>query len=544
MEGKIINFGYDAQGKVIEGVKDASTAIAKTLGPSGKCVAINNGFGSPEITRDGATVAKSISFKDKAKNMGAQMVRKAAALTESQAGDSTSTTSILINELCQKGRRAINAGANVNEIKAGMLKAGARIEEFIKSQSIPVDGDLEKIRRVATISANNDPAVGDLIVRGMEAVGIHGVLTSDLAAGTETEINVTTGMRIERGWHNPLYINKPEDGTCELENPYVLLVGEKISNISQILPFLQFVGEGNGKGRPFLIICDDIDPAVSQTLIVNVHRGAISCCVVKAVEYGDARKNLMQDIATATGGVYLSEETGHTLADFKPEYLGAAKKIVISSDSTVMYEFAGDPKEIEKRAEILKKRLEDPKISDYEHSKFEKRIAGLVGGIGVIRAGGATEAEKQNRKATIDDAILASKSAIAEGCVPGGGYVYLKGAEVALNDEKFMNSLIGDEVEGARIVLAALPVILHTIAENSGDSGDVIVNAVKGMAEHHGYNAKTKQLDVDLIEEGILDSTKAVRVALENAISTASMILLIDCTIIEEEEEHQENPMM
>lgn len=538
MEGKVLRFGSDAQSKVLAGVSAAADAIAKTLGPSGKCVAINNGFGSPEITRDGATVAKSISFKDKEMNMGAELVKKAASLTESQAGDSTSTTSILINEICKKGRRALNAGANVNEIKSGMLKAGAWMEQFIKEHSIPVEGDLEKIRRVATISANNDPAVGELIVHGMEKVGIQGVLTSDLSAGLETEIAVTAGMRIERGWNNPHYINKPEEGTCELENPYVLLVGEKISNINQLMPFLEFMGK-QAKGRPFLIICDDIDTSVSRMLIYNVLNGAISCCVVKAVEYGDARKNIMQDIAVATGGQYLSEETGNTLAEFKPEYLGGARKIVISSDSTVIYEFAGDAEKINARAEVLRKRLEDPKVSDYERSKFEKRIAGLVGGIGVISAGGATEAEKQNRKATIDDAILASKSAIAEGCLPGGGYIYLKGAEKALKDEKFLTSLIGDELEGAKIVFSALPVILHTIAENSGDSGDVVVKSVMDHPDNFGYNAKTRQFG-DLIEEGILDSTKAVRIALENAISTASMILLIDCTIVDEEKDENE----
>ena len=533
MEGKTLNFGSESQKKVIKGVTLSVQAVEKTLGPSGKCVAINSGFGAPEITRDGATVIKSIAFSDQAMNMGAQLVKKAASLTESQCGDATSTCSILIRELCLKGQRAINSGANVNEIKSGMLKAGKWMENYIRSKAIAVDGDLEKIRRVATISANNDPEIGDLIVDCMSKVGIHGVITSDLSAGLDTEIDITTGMRIERGWLNPMYVTNPSEGTCVMENAYVVLAGEKISNVNQLINILQQIQEV-GNSRPFLLICDDIDQNVNAMLIQNVLRGALRCCVIKSVEYGDARKNLMQDIAVATGGVYLTPEFNKPVAEATIQDLGVAKKIVISKDSTTILEAGGDPEQIKGRAAILAKRLEDPTISDYEKNKMEKRIAGLVGGIGVIRAGGATEAEKQNRKATLDDAILASKSAIAEGCVPGGGYTYLKGSEVVKEDKAFWESLSGDEVDGANIVFSSLPGILYTIAKNSGNKGDVVVEEVKKMEENHGYNAKTKQLNVNLIEEGVLDAAKVARVALENAISTASMILLIDCTIIDE----------
>lgn len=536
MDGKILDFGSESQQKVIKGVTLAVKAVEKTLGPSGKCVAINSGFGAPEITRDGATVIKSISFSDQELNMGAQLVKKAASLTESMCGDATSTCSILIRELCEKGQRAINSGANVNEVKSGMLKAGKWMENYIKTKAIAVDGDLEKIRRVATISANNDPEVGDLIVKCMKEVGIHGVITSDLSAGLDTTVDITAGMKIERGWLNPMYVTNPEEGTCVMENAYVVIAGEKISNVNQLVNILQEIQQ-YGNSRPFLLICDDIDQNVNVMLIQNVLRGALRCCVIKAVEYGDARKNLLQDIAVATGGTLLSPELGKTVAEAGIKELGAAKKVIVTKDSTIIFEGAGEKNQVQERAALLASRVQDPTISDYERTKFEKRVAGLVGGIGVIRAGGATEAEKQNRKATIDDAILASKSAIAEGCVPGGGYVYLKGSEIVKQDEEFWKGLVGDEKEGANIVFSSLPVILHTVAKNSGASGDVIVEAVKHMEENHGYNAKTKTLDVNLLDEGILDAAKVSRVALENAISTASMILLIDCTVVEENEE-------
>ena len=333
-----------------------------------------------------------------------------------------------------------------------------------------------------------------------------------------------------------MYVTNPEEGTCVMENAYVVIAGEKISNVNQLVNILQEIQQ-YGNSRPFLLICDDIDQNVNVMLIQNVLRGALRCCVIKAVEYGDARKNLLQDIAVATGGTLLSPELGKTVAEAGIKELGAAKKVIVTKDSTIIFEGAGEKNQVQERAALLASRVQDPTISDYERTKFEKRVAGLVGGIGVIRAGGATEAEKQNRKATIDDAILASKSAIAEGCVPGGGYIYLKGSEVVKQDEEFWKGLVGDEKEGANIVFSSLPVILHTVAKNSGASGDVIVEAVKHMEENHGYNAKTKTLDVNLLDEGILDAAKVSRVALENAISTASMILLIDCTVVEENEE-------
>lgn len=531
MTGKVINLGGNAQERIIEGVERASSAIQRTLGPSGKCVSISNEYGAPEITRDGATVAKSIQFSDPELNQGALLVRKAASLTEEQAGDGTSSCSILTRELCKKGQRHLKVGANVNELKSGMLKAQRWMTEYIKKNSTKIDGNLELIRKVASVSANNDPEVGDLIVQCMEKVGINGVLTADMASGLDTVIDVTAGMKLERGWSSPQYVTSPEDGKCIMEDPYVLVVGEKISSVSQIFPLLQLIVP---TGRPFLFVCDEIDDVVNTTIIMNTLQGAIRCCVIKGIDFGDARKNIMNDIAVACGATYISSESGIDITEATLENLGAANKVVVSRDNTIIYGGCGDPKKVSDRAEILKKRLSDPTTSNYDRSKFEKRLANLAGGIGVIKAGGATEAEKLNRKATIEDAILASKSALEEGCCPGGGYIYYRGSLEVKKDNNFWKSLVGDEKEGAEIVFSSLPIIMKTIAENSGVSGDIVLSDLKkSKKENFGYNAKTKTY-CNLQDTGVLDSAKVLRVALENSVSTASMILLIDCVIYEE----------
>ena len=538
MTGKVINHGSDTQSRIIEGVIKTADAIKTTLGPAGKCVAIDSGFGAPEITRDGATVAKSISFSDPVLNMGAQLVKKAASRTEEQCGDSTSTTSILLKEFCEKGRRHLNAGCNVNELKSGMLKAMSWVKEFIKSNSIKVDGDFEKIKRVATISANNDPVVGSLVVECMEKVGINGIITADVSSGLDTQVDVTTGMKLERGWSSPHYVTSPEEGKCVMDNPYVIVVGEKLSSVNQILGVIEGLMRS---GRPFLIVCDEIDDVVNSTLIMNTLNGMIRCCVVKGIDFGDNRKNIMADLAVATGGKYLTPENGLSITTATIEDFGSAQRVVIDRDSTIIYQGAGDPADIETRANVIKARLNDPNTSEYDKTKFEKRLANLVGGIGIIKAGGASEAEKLNLKATITDSILASKSAIEEGCVPGGGYVYYKASLEAKKDKAFWKSLEGDEKEGAEIVFSSLPCILRTVAENSGRSGEVVLAELnKTTKQPWGYNAKTKKYCY-LLDDGILDSAKAIRVALENSVSTAAMILLTDCTIIDEEVDKKES---
>lgn len=536
MAGKVINHGMSTQSKMIEGVIRTADAIKTTLGPSGKCVAVSNDFGIPEITRDGATVAKSISFSDPVVNMGAELLKKAASRTEEQAGDSTSTCSILTKEFCIRGQRSLNTGRNVYEIKSGMGKAMGWVKEYVKKNAINVDGDFDKIRQVATISANNDPEIGNLVVECMEKVGVNGIITAEVSSSLDTQIDVTTGMKLDRGWCSPQYVTSPTDGKCVMENPYIIVVGEKISSVNQMIPILEAL---NPTGKPFLLICDDIDEIVNTTLLYNVSIGAVRCCVVKGIDFGDNRRNTMADIAIAVGAKYISPDYGLTLAGATLEDLGSAKKVVVSRDNTVIYEGFGDPAVINERAEILKGCLKDPGCSDYDKTKFEKRLANLVGGIGIIKAGGASEAEVLNLKATIEDSILASKSAIEEGCVPGGGYMYYKASLDIRKDKTFWKSLTGDEVEGAEIVVSSLPCILKTIAENSGISGDVVLEELKKGKPSYGYNAKTKKYG-NLLEDGILDSAKAIRVALENSISAAAMILLTDCTVIPEPEETKE----
>lgn len=536
MEGKIIKLGDSAQDRIIEGVKKVADAIKITMGPAGKGVALDTGFAGVEITRDGASVAKFIKFSDPELNMGADLVRKAAESTEKSAGDGTSTSSILISEFCQKGRKAVRNGANVNEIKSGMLKAGKWLTDYIKSNSILVDGDLEKIRKVATISANNSSEIGDFVVRGLQEVGMNGLVTADMAAGLDTVIDVTTGMKLDRGWSSPQYVNHPEDGTCVLENPYILVVGETLSTIPQVAPFLEDY-QKRGGGRPLLIVCDDIDEAINMMLVFNTMQGAIKCCVVKGIDYGDARKNIMEDLAVAVGAQHLCQENDIQITQATVNHLGTASRVVVSRDSCIIYEGGGDPDEIQARSELLQMRIKDPQTTDYDKTKFEKRIANLTGGIAIIKAGGASEAEKQNLKATIEDSILAAKSAIEEGCAPGGGYVFLHAADSLAGDKSFWKQLKGDEVEGANIVVSSLPIIMETIINNSGESSEVIMNKIRSSKkEGKGFNAKTKKIE-NLVESGVLDSSKVLRVSLENSISAASMILLIDCTIVDEPEE-------
>lgn len=533
-----VKSGLEIQNEIIEGVRTVANAVGITLGPAGKCVAIQGGFEGaiPEVTRDGATVAKSIRLKNEIQNIGAQLVRKAAESTEEQVGDSTSSTCVLIRELCEKGRKAAQTGSNINEVKSGMMKASKWITDYIAKNAIPIEGDLEKIRKVATISANNDPVIGNLVVECMEKVGTDGVITADLSYSIDTTVDITTGMKLDRGWTSPHYVTSPNDGKCILDDPLIVVAGEKLANINQLAPLINKIMEAGS--RPFLIICDDADEMVNATLAINNMRGAIRCCVVKGLDFGDSRKNLMQDIATMVGATYLCPENGIDVSNATIDNLGGAKKVVVSRDSCIIYEGKGSEDEINARADILRARLNDPSIASYDKTKFEKRLAGLTGGIGIIRAGGASEVEKINKKATIEDSILASKSAISEGCAPGCGYIYLMASLDVKKDKKFWKDLEGDEVEGAKIVFSSLPEVMRLIAENSGVSGDLVLNEVsKSKKKFWGYNAKTKKYG-HLLDEGILDSAKALRVAIENSISAASMILLVDCSLTREEVEN------
>lgn len=525
------------QSKLIEGLNKVADAVKVTLGPKGRCVAIQTGFGIPDITRDGATVAKSIELKDLTENLGAQLIKDAAKKTEELAGDGTSSITVLTQELVSKGLRYNTRNSNMNEVKSGMDKAVSWVTDYIREKSIPVEGDLEKIRRVATISANNDPSVGNLIVECMEKVGAEGVIVADKTSGLETMIEVVEGFKVERGWASPHFVTSPADGTCVMENPLICVSGEKISSVPQIIGVVEAAMKA---GQPLLIICDDMDEVVMTTIVVNVLQGALRCCVVKGVDFGDSRKNIMADIAVAVGATYICPEMNLKTSEAKLESLGSANRVVVSKDSCVIYQGYGDAEEVKERLEVLKKRMEDPGISSYEKNKFEKRISCLSGGIGIIKAGGASDAEKDNRKATIEDAILASKSAIAEGVVCGGGYIFVKAHEEGKAYlEEHKNEFTEDEYVGAEVVFDSLPIIMKTIGENSGVQGDVLVERVKTHQDWGvGYNAKTGKIS-NLLEDGILDSAKVLRVSLENAVSTASLCLLTACTVVDEAKEEK-----
>lgn len=530
---KEINYG-EGQSMMIAGINKTVDAVKVTLGPKGKCVAIQNGFGVPDITRDGATVAKAIDLKDPMENMGAQLVKKAASNTEEQAGDASSTTCVLIQEMVSRGwKYLLNDSINVNEMKSGMLKASGWVTNYIHSHATQVDGDLEKIRQVATISANNDTEIGDLIVTCLEKVGLDGVLTADMSSGLDNVIDVVEGMKIDRGWSSPHFINKHDEGKAVLDNPYILVVGEKLSNLPSLVDILETVVK---QGRPLLIVCDDIDEVVQATLVMNVLQRVLNCCVVKGIDFGDNRKNVMEDIAIFVGAQHITPEYGVSLADCNEGVLGSAQKVVVSKDSMIIYNGAGDQESINERVDILRKKESSPDITSYERDKLTKRIASLSGGIGVIKAGGAGEAEKRNRKATIEDAILAAKSAIAEGVVPGGGYTLLQASKAGISE--FLGTLTGSEQIGASCVLQSLSVIVKTIGENSGINGDVLLKEIDDNQDqtNYGYNAKTAEFG-DLVEMGVLDSAKVLRVALENAVSAASMCLLTSCTITDSPEE-------
>lgn len=527
-----INYCDLNSSKMAIGVNKISEAVRQTFGPKGKCVAIETSFGSPDITRDGATVAKAIVLKDKIENMGAELVKKAAQSTEEQAGDGTSTSCILTNEIIKSAQSLVKLNTNLNDVKRGMEMAAREITETIKSSSVAVDNDLEKIRQVATVSANNDSTVGDLIVECMEKVGINGVITADVSKGIETKIDVTTGFKISRGWASPNFVTSPKEGKSILEKPAIAVIGERLSTISQVQPLIQnFVQAFQGK--PLVIICDDIDDSILTFFLYNHLNGALKSCIIKGVDFGDNRKNIMEDIAICTGATFVCSEYGLELKNCGPEILGTADYVTVSKDSTIIREGGGDPDSIKSRIEILKERLSDQSLPNYDKTKFEDRIASLSGAIGIIRAGGASETEAMNKKATIEDAILAAKSAIDEGVVPGSGSVYLR----AFLNKPIIKDISEDTELGRQIVYNSLPEITKIIAENAGAHGDSVIETIikNKKKPNFGYNAKTGVFG-NLIDMGILDSAKVLRVSIENAVSAASMVVMCSCTITNIEE--------
>jgi chaperonin GroEL len=528
MAAKTIKFKEEARQKILKGVRTLADAVKVTLGPKGRNVVIDKSYGTPHITKDGVTVAKEIELEDKFENMGAQMVKEVASKTADKAGDGTTTATVLAEAIYSEGLRNVAAGANPLDLKRGMEKALKTVVQELGKQSKKV-GDRKEIAQVATISANNDAEIGEIIAQAMEKVGRDGTITVEEGKGFETELDVVKGMKFDRGYLSSYFVTNPESQECILEDAYVLIYDKKISAIKEIIPLLQAIIEN---GRPLLIIAEDVEGEALATLVVNRLRGSLKVSAVKAPGFGDRRKAMLQDIAVVTGGEVISEELGHKLENTTIEQLGRVKKSVSTKDETTLVEGAGSKAAIQERAAQIKHQIEES-TSDYDREKLQERLAKLVGGVAVIRVGAATEVEMKEKKDRVDDAQRATAAAVEEGILPGGGTALVR---CIPNVKELANSLDGDEKTGARIMERCLTSPLRQIAENAGQEGAIIVQQVEKMGERMGYNALTGEY-VDMIKAGILDPTKVVRCALENAVSVASMLLTTEAIVADLPEE-------
>ena len=530
---KEIIFSDDARNKLYAGVRKLNDAVKVTMGPRGRNVLIQKSFGAPAITKDGVTVAKEIELKDTLENMGASLVREVASKTNDQAGDGTTTATVLAHAIFKEGLRNVTAGANPIEVKRGMDKFSAAIIEELKKSSKKVSGKKE-IAQVATISANNDSAVGDLIADAMERVGKDGVITVEEAKSINDELNVVEGMQFDRGYLSPYFITNAEKMLVELSSPLVLLFDKKITNLKDLLPVLEQVQKS---GKPLLIIAEDIEGEALATLVVNKLRGVLNISAVKAPGFGDRRKAMLEDIAILTGGTVISEELGRTLESASMSDLGQAERIVIDKDNTTIVGGAGKKKDIDARVSQIKAQIAET-TSDYDKEKLQERMAKLSGGVAVIKVGAATETEMKEKKDRVDDALNATKAAVDEGIVIGGGAALIRaGLSVKL-------ALSGDELIGADIVKRALFAPLRQIAENAGFDAGVVANKVEqGSDKKFGFNAANGEY-VNMFEAGIIDPVKVERIALQNAVSVASLLLTTEATVSEIKEEKPAMPPM
>lgn len=528
MAAKIIKFKEEARQKILKGVRTLAEAVKVTLGPKGRNVVIDKAYGTPHITKDGVTVAKEVELEDKFENMGAQMVKEVASKTADKAGDGTTTATVLAEAIYSEGLRNVAAGANPLDLKRGMEKAlKAVVQELVKgSKKIETR---QEIAQVATISANNDAEIGEIIAQAMEKVGRDGTITVEEGKGFETELDVVKGMKFDRGYLSSYFMTNPETQECVLEDAYVLIYDKKISSIKEIIPLLQTVIES---GRPLLIIAEDVEGEALATLVVNRLRAGLKVSAVKAPGFGDRRKAMLQDIAIVTGGEVISEELGMKLENTTLEQLGRVKKAVSTKDETTLVEGAGTKEEIQERASQIKHQIEES-TSDYDREKLQERLAKLVGGVAVIRVGAATEIEMKEKKDRVDDAQRATAAAVEEGILPGGGTAFVRCIPII---SKLADALEGDEKTGARIMIRALSSPLRQIAENAGQEGAIILQQVEQKGDRIGYNALTNEY-VDMIKAGILDPTKVVRCALENAVSVASMLLTTEAIVADIPEE-------
>jgi chaperonin GroEL len=533
MGAKIITFDFEARNALKRGVDQLTNAVKVTLGPKGRNVIIDKKFGAPTVTKDGVTVAKEIELEDPIENMGAQMVREVASKTSDVAGDGTTTATVLAQAIFSEGLKNVTAGANPMDLKRGIDMAVEAITKELKKISKEVEGKKE-IANVGAISANNDKAIGELIADAMEKVGKDGVITVEEAKGTETSMEVVEGMQFDRGYLSPYFVTDAETMEAVLENPYILIHDKKISAVKDILPILEKISQS---GRSLLIIAEDVEGEALATLVVNKLRGTLKVCAVKAPGFGDRRKAMLEDIAILTNGTVISEEKGFKLENATLAYLGTAKKVVVDKDNTTIVEGSGKPEEIKKRINEIKIQIEKT-TSEYDREKLQERLAKLSGGVAVLKIGAATEVEMKEKKARVEDALHATRAAVEEGIVPGGGVAYLRCLH-ALDDLKPENE---DQKIGIEIVRRALEEPARQIVANAGLEPSVIVNKIKEGKGSFGFNAQTEQFE-DLFESGVIDPTKVARVALENAASVAGLLLTTECTIVEKPEKKETPPM-
>jgi chaperonin GroEL len=531
---KDIKYNWEAREGLKKGVDALANAVKVTLGPKGRNVIIDKKFGAPQITKDGVTVAKEIELKEAIENMGAQMVKEVASKTNDQAGDGTTTATVLAQAIFNTGLKNVTAGANPMELKRGIDKAVATVVDNLKSQSVEINDSHEKIEQVATISANNDNAVGKVIAEAMQKVKKEGVITIEEAKGTDTTVKIVEGMQFDRGYISPYFVTDTEKMEAVYDNPYILIYDKKISNMKEFLPILEKVVQS---GRPLLIISEDVDSEALATLVVNRLRGGLKIVAVKAPGFGDRRKEMLEDIAILTGGTVISEEKGFKLEDADIAMLGTAEKITVDKENTTIVSGKGDKNAIDGRIGMIKAQIEKT-TSDYDREKLQERLAKLAGGVAVIYVGAASEVEMKEKKDRYDDALHATRAAIEEGIIPGGGVAYIR----SISSLKNLKGENEDQKIGIDIVRRALEEPLRQIAANAGKEGSVIVNAIAKGKGDYGYNARTDQF-VNMIEAGVIDPTKVSRVALENAASIAGMLLTTECVLAEIKEETPAAPM-
>lgn len=521
---KDIKFDVDVRAKMKQGADALADAVKVTLGPKGRNVVIDKKFGAPQVTKDGVTVAKEVELKDRFANMGAQMVKEVAAKTNEQAGDGTTTATVLAQAIINVGLKNVTAGASPMDLKRGIDKAVAAVVAELKAHSQEVGDDYSKVEQVGTISANNDATIGKLIADAMSKVKKDGVITVEEAKGTETEVKVVEGMQFDRGYISPYFMTNSDKMEAELDDSYVLITDKKISTMKDLLPILEPIARD---GKPLLIIAEDVDGEALTSLVVNKIRGAIKVAAVKAPGFGDRRKEMLQDIATLTGATLVSEERGFTLENTTPEMLGKAEKVTITKENTTIVGGAGNKDDIAERVKLIRKQIATS-TSDYDKEKLQERLGKLAGGVAVLYVGATTEVEMKEKKDRVEDALNATRAAVEEGYLPGGGVSYIRAAE-ALTGLKGDNE---DETTGIHIVAKAIEEPLRQIAANAGVDGSVIIQKIREGKDDFGYNARTDEY-VHMFEAGVIDPTKVARVALENAASVAGMFLTTECGIVD-----------